>query len=121
MISEHRGVASEDWALYDCDISGVVENWVQEAGDVWSHTFTCKIAAYLAGEKGREGPRAMPPRDGLRGWLEPVDLGDSATDQGSFVQTLPRENARIALGRQARARSTSVASVGRTAGHIQSQ
>ena len=39
---------------------------------MWSDTFMRRMAAFLAGEKGR--PRAMPQtRVGLRGWLEPVD------------------------------------------------
>ena len=66
-------VVSVDWAFDNCDVSVGVENWVEEAGSVWSDAFMHKMVAYLAGEKGR--PRAMPPRVGLPGWLEPVDPG----------------------------------------------
>ena len=56
-------VVSLDWVLDTCGVFGGVENWVEEAGDVWSDTFMRKMAAFLAGEKGR--PRAMPPHVGL--------------------------------------------------------
>ena len=52
-----------DWVLDTCGVFGGVENWVEEAGDVWSDTFMRKMAAFLAGEKGH--PRAMPPHVGL--------------------------------------------------------
>ena len=71
-MEEIRGL-STDWTLDNCDVSvpGASRNGVEEAGDVWSDTFMRRMATYLAFRESPSPPRAMPPRLGLRGWLEP--------------------------------------------------